>query len=69
MRQDDDPADRRSTALATLRAPPPRKEVITMYVLRTHRPAMAGYVCRGCGTVCYNKGAFIRCPVCGIKWS
>ncbi len=27
---------------------------------------MAGYVCRGCGTVCNNTGAYIRCPVCGI---
>lgn len=30
---------------------------------------MAGYVCRSCGTVCNNKGAYVRCPVCGIKWS
>lgn len=28
-----------------------------------------GYVCRSCGHECFNKGAFIRCPVCGIKWS
>jgi rubrerythrin len=32
-------------------------------------PHREGYVCRGCGTVCNNKGAYIRCPVCGIKWS
>lgn len=28
----------------------------------------APYVCRGCGTEIFNKGAFWRCPVCGIKW-
>lgn len=28
-----------------------------------------GYVCRACGTECFNKGAYVRCPVCGIKWS
>ncbi len=27
-----------------------------------------GYVCRSCGHECFNKGAYIRCPVCGIKW-
>lgn len=30
---------------------------------------MAAYVCRGCGTECPNPQRFIRCPVCGIKWS
>jgi rubrerythrin len=29
---------------------------------------MAMYVCRGCGTEIGNKGAFKKCPVCGIKW-
>lgn len=29
---------------------------------------MAAYVCRGCGTEITNKGAFVRCPVCGIAW-
>lgn len=28
----------------------------------------AAYVCRGCGTEIANKGAFVRCPVCGIVW-
>lgn len=27
-----------------------------------------GYTCRACGTVTTNKGAFWKCPVCGIKW-
>ena len=34
--------------------------------LMRHLP---GYVCRACGYECFNKGAFVRCPVCGIKWS
>ena len=29
---------------------------------------MAAYVCRGCGTEIANKGAFKKCPVCGITW-
>ena len=29
---------------------------------------MAMYVCRGCGTEIGNKGAYSKCPVCGIKW-
>lgn len=29
---------------------------------------MAGYVCRGCGTVIGNKSAYKKCPVCGISW-
>lgn len=29
---------------------------------------MAAYVCRGCGAEIANKGAFKKCPVCGIKW-
>lgn len=29
----------------------------------------AMYVCRSCGTECASPGTFVRCPVCGIKWS
>lgn len=29
---------------------------------------LSGYVCRGCGTEIANKGAFQKCPVCGIKF-
>jgi len=29
---------------------------------------LAMYVCRGCGTECANKGAYVKCPVCGIRW-
>lgn len=29
---------------------------------------LAAYTCRGCGTEITNKGAFKKCPVCGIKW-
>lgn len=28
-----------------------------------------GYTCRGCGHVSTYKDRFIKCPVCGIKWS
>ncbi len=33
----------------------------------TGRP-MAAYVCRGCGLVIPNKGAFWRCGNCGIRF-
>lgn len=29
----------------------------------------AMYVCRSCGTECAYPQRFVRCPVCGIKWS
>lgn len=29
---------------------------------------LSAYVCRGCGTEITNKGAFRKCPVCGIKF-
>jgi len=29
---------------------------------------LCAYTCRGCGTEITNKGAFKKCPVCGIKW-
>lgn len=29
---------------------------------------LRAYTCRGCGTEITNKGAFKKCPVCGIKW-
>lgn len=29
----------------------------------------APYVCRACGTECAYPSRFVRCPVCGIKWS
>lgn len=29
---------------------------------------IAAYVCRGCGTEIFNKGAFKKCPVCGIHF-
>lgn len=28
---------------------------------------IAAYVCRSCGTEIVNKGAFRKCPVCGIR--
>lgn len=30
---------------------------------------LRGYVCRGCGHECPYPSRFIKCPVCGIKWS
>lgn len=39
-----------------------------MIVELTPKLFMAMYVCRGCGTEIGNKGAYSKCPVCGIKW-
>ena len=39
-----------------------------MYDYLNPTRSMAGYVCRGCGTVIGNQSAFKKCPVCGIKW-
>lgn len=40
-----------------------------MSTIFTLMHTIPGYICRGCGTECFNKSAFVRCPVCGIKWS
>lgn len=34
----------------------------------SHAPRVV-YVCRSCGTECAYPQRFVRCPVCGIKWS
>lgn len=43
-------------------------EMVTMIERLTEVRHMAAYVCRGCGTEIANKGAFKKCPVCGITW-
>lgn len=44
----------------------PREEVT---IVRTaFLGPLRSYVCRACGYVTTNQGAFKRCPVCGIKW-
>ncbi len=43
-------------------------EVDQMNDLFSSGRRMAMYVCRGCGYECANKGAYRKCPVCGIHW-
>lgn len=39
-----------------------------MACMREFGNILSAYTCRGCGTEVPNKGAFKKCPVCGIKW-
>jgi rubrerythrin len=39
-----------------------------MACMREFGNILSAYTCRSCGTEVPNKGAFKKCPVCGIKW-